>query len=96
MKDYLVTEKELIFKLDGVEFSINLKKMRLACPCAHCSGETDVFGNVYKLELNHPLLKSAFKIKKIKLTGNYAVRIFWEDTHSSGIYTFDLLKKLSE
>ena len=75
---------------------IDLKKMRMSCPCAHCKGETDIFGNIYKLDLNHPLLESSFKIKDIKLVGNYAIRIIWKDNHSNGIYTFDFLKKLSD
>ena len=32
----------------GEESFVNLKALRAACPCAFCSGEKDVFGNVYK------------------------------------------------
>jgi len=35
-----------------------------------------------------------FKIKNIELMGNYAIRIFWEDGFSDGIYPWDLLYKL--
>ena len=96
MNDYLITEKDLVMRLSGDELLINLKKMRLACPCAYCKGEKDVFGNVYKLKIDHPLLDNSFKIKTIKKVGNYAFRVFWEDNHSNGIYTFDFLKTLSE
>ena len=30
------------------ENALPLKPLRDNCPCAHCSGETDVFGNIYK------------------------------------------------
>ena len=95
--NYFITEKNLVLKLnDCTEFLINLKKMRFSCPCAHCKGERDVFGNVYKAESKEPLLQPAFMIRIIKPIGNYAIRVFWEDQHANGIYTFDFLKSLSE
>jgi len=95
--NYLVAERALILKLRGSpDILIDLKKLRLACPCAYCDGEKDVFGNIYKLDIGHPLLKNSFKISKVELVGNYGIKIFWEDNHSNGIYTFDFLKKLSE
>ena len=33
---------------DGSENALPLKPMRDNCPCAHCAGETDIFGNIYK------------------------------------------------
>ena len=95
MKDYLITERDFILKLDKDELFINLKKMRLACPCAHCKGEKDIFGNIYKSK-SETLQNNAFKIRAVRTVGNYAVRIFWKDKHANGIYTFDFLKKLSE
>ena len=34
---------------DGTEDFILLEKLRRACPCAGCKGETDIMGNVYKI-----------------------------------------------
>ena len=94
--NYLVTENHLALKLpDSSELLIDLKKIRMACPCARCGGEKDVFGNIYKIDGGRPLLKKSFKIKFLKLVGNYAIKVFWEDGHSNGIYTFDLLKRLN-
>ena len=94
--NYLITENNLALKLSGSsEILIDLKKIREACPCAHCNGEKDVFGNTYKIDRAGPLLKKSFKIRFLKPVGNYAIKIIWEDNHSNGIYTFDLLKKLS-
>ena len=86
----------IVLKLEeGLEVSITLDVLRKSCPCANCAGEKDVFGNIYKgptKELND----SAFKIQQLSLVGHYAIRIFWKDGHSNGIYTFDLLKNLNE
>ena len=94
--NYLITESCLALKLqDSSEILIKIKDARLACPCAQCNGEKDVFGNIYKKGGVTPLLKSAFEIRKIQPVGNYGLKIFWGDNHSAGIYTFDFLKKLS-
>ena len=72
---------------------IGLKKLRDACPCAFCSGEKDVFGNIYKGE--KPQLKDkAFTISNYSFIGLYGLKITWGDLHSDGIYTIDLIKKL--
>ena len=94
--DYFISDKILGLKLDrNLEISIPLKKLRKACPCAHCNGEKDVFGNIYKGP-DRVLNETSIKILKISLVGQYALRIFWKDGHSSGIYTFDLLKAMCE
>ena len=95
MQNYLITEKELILKLDEDELFINLKKMRLACPCAHCKGEKDIFGNIDK-ENSKTLQNNAFEVHAVQAVGNYAIRVFWKDKHANGIYTFDFLRTLSE
>ena len=35
-----------------------------------------LFGNIYKIARERPLLKKSFKIRLIKLVGNYAIKIF--------------------
>ncbi len=74
---------------------ITYKILRNNCPCAYCSGETDVFGNVY---IGQGIKKSdlAFEITKIEIVGHYAIQIYWKDNHSSGIYPFTLLQKLGD
>ena len=95
MKDYFVTDTTLVLKIESNELMINLKKMRLACPCAHCKGEKDIFGNIYKSD-SIEFGKHSFQIYSIRRVGNYALQAFWRDKHKSGIYTFDLLKNLSD
>ena len=43
----LLDEEVAIKWSDNTESYINNKKLRAACPCAHCSGESDIFGNLY-------------------------------------------------
>ena len=79
---------------DGSESFIEYKILRNACPCAYCSGETDVFGNVY---IGKGIRRTAlaYEVDKIELVGHYAIRIYWKDNHNSGIYPFELLKSLN-
>ena len=91
MIDFLITDTELCLHLENRELFINLKKLRLACPCAHCCGEKDVFGNIYKPKAS-VLASSSFKVRAVSPVGNYALRVFWKDNHSKGIYTFGFLK----
>ena len=96
IKSIVVFEKELALKLsDGSDLFVSLADLRNACPCAGCSGETDVFGNTYIGE-NKKLVLDAFKVVKYSFVGLYGVRFFWGDGHRDGIYTFDLLKSLNK
>ena len=46
---YEIVNDLLLLKWDNdTDDALLLKSMRDNCPCANCSGETDVFGNVYK------------------------------------------------
>ena len=74
---------------------IPLKPLRDNCPCAHCSGETDVFGNIYKGPAK-VLTEESYVITGIQPIGYYAIRPFWKDGHHDGIYSFEFLKELSE
>lgn len=33
-------------------------------------------------------------IERMELVGNYAVRIHWSDGHSSGLYTWERLRRM--
>ena len=72
---------------------VSLKKLRAACPCAFCSGEKDVFGNVYRGK--QELRESSYRLLRYEKIGLYGLRFFWEDNHHDGIYTYDLLALLA-
>ena len=78
---------------DKTESFINLKTLRDKCPCAFCSGEKDVLGNVYK-GLKKELSGIAYEAVNFEKIGHYAVRIFWGDRHSDRLFTYEMLRKL--
>ena len=80
---------------DGSESVIKYADLRNACPCAFCSGEKDVLGNIYKGPKQN-LGDISYKAIKMEKVGHYAIRIFWGDNHADGLYTYELLRKLGE
>jgi DUF971 family protein len=79
---------------DGQENFIPLEKLRRSCPCAGCSGEVDILGNVYK-NPTKPLPPAAFELKRFVPVGGYAIQLFWADGHNSGIFAFDYLRRVA-
>lgn len=80
---------------DGTESFLPLEKLRRACPCAGCKGEVDIMGNLYRgpeLELR----TESFQLTKLAHVGGYAVQPHWADGHSSGLFTFDYLRRVAE
>jgi DUF971 family protein len=80
---------------DGTETFIGLEKLRRHCPCAGCKGEMDVLGNVYK-NPDQPLTADAFRLVRFVSVGGYAIQPLWADGHSSGLFSFDYLKSVSQ
>ena len=99
MSEIKLNEYELLNDLlllqwgDGSENALPLKSLRDNCPCANCAGETDVFGNIYK---GPPQImnEKSYRIKGFQPVGYYAIRPFWKDGHSDGIYSYEYLNKL--
>lgn len=70
-----------------------LRKLRTACPCASCKIKRDERGGKVLL----PILKPGeFQVTTMVPVGQYAIRVAWGDGHSTGIYTFELLRSLCE
>ena len=69
--------------------------MRRHCPCASCHGETDIMGNIYKGP-DKQLTPDAFKLKRINNVGGYAISPVWADGHSTGLFSYDYLKRLGD
>jgi len=94
--DIQIIGGELAIKWDdGGESFISLEKLRRCCPCAGCQGETDVLGNVYK-NPGQPLPAAAFQLVRLTGVGGYAIQPIWADGHSTGIYSFDYLKRITQ
>ncbi len=77
---------------DGSECYLPLTLLRRACPCASCQGEPDAMGRVIRPV---PTIgEDGFRLRKIDTVGGYALQLYWGDGHSTGLYTFDYLKRL--
>ena len=75
-------ENELFIKWqDGHETRLSLLYLRKNCPCALCREKREV-------------ITKEVQAKDIVPVGNYALRIIWSDGHSTGIYSFEMLRKL--
>ena len=79
---------------DGSEGFVQLENLRRACPCAGCKGEVDIMGNLHKGP-DIKLAPASFQLRKVDWVGTYGVQPVWADGHSSGIFSFDLLRKLT-
>ncbi|MCI0537833.1 MAG: DUF971 domain-containing protein [Verrucomicrobiales bacterium] len=88
--------EELAIKWDdGTESYLCLETLRRHCPCAGCQGERDVMGNLYKGP-DQPLTPLAFQLQHVAPVGGYGVQPVWADGHSTGIFSFDYLKRLAD
>ena len=96
IENILLAGAELAVKWsDETESFISLKTLRDCCPCAFCSGEKDVLGNVYKGPKKE-LGGIGYDALCVERIGHYAIRTFWGDHHSDGLFTYDLLRKLGD
>ena len=80
---------------DGHHSSYTLGYLRDECPCATCTGAhgTEPQKTDYSAPAAaFPMFKTALKMLKIEELGAYALKIFWSDGHSSGIYSWDHLR----
>lgn len=79
---------------DGSEAYHPLAMLRRACPCAACQGEPDALGRVMRPRIEYT--GGAFDLRKYEVVGGYGLQLYWADGHSSGIYSFDYLLRLTQ
>jgi len=88
---WLEKKKELsILWKDAHESLFSLEYLRHQCPCALCDSKKknrDPFKIIKEIPKD-------IEVLHIEPVGHYAVQIEWNDGHSTGIYTFDYLRKL--
>ena len=80
---------------DGHHSDYSLAYLRDGCPCATCTGAhgTDPQRSNYSNPSPFQMFKPALKMESVEAVGSYAVRIYWNDSHNSGIYSFDYLRR---
>ncbi|MDQ2841137.1 MAG: DUF971 domain-containing protein [Acidobacteriota bacterium] len=81
---------------DGHHSDYSLAYLRDECPCATCTGAhgTEPQRSTYSKPEPFPMFKPALKMNSVEPVGQYAVRVYWNDGHSSGIYSFEHLRKI--
>lgn len=89
-----VENKLKILWKDGHEGFSEIKQLRNYCPCASCKGETILF-KTYTPQVQIEL-PNKYQIKSIYVVGSYAVQIFWQDGHDTGIYSWEYLRSLCQ
>jgi len=75
---------------DGFRRTFSWFRLRATCPCALCRAEA-------QQAQGDPLFlrpRPDDTLMDFAYVGNYAVRFFWGDGHSSGLYTWRYLRDL--
>jgi DUF971 family protein len=75
---------------DGSETTYIARRLRLECPCAQCVDETTGVRIVKESAIPEDVHPTA-----IEPVGRYGISIYWSDSHSTGIYTWEKLFALS-
>lgn len=87
----LRTRQQLVIAWsDGKETPLSCRDMRVNCPCAQCVDEVTGIRR-----LNPDSVPQDVWPQAINPVGRYALNFQWSDGHSSGIYTFDALRKMA-
>jgi DUF971 family protein len=68
-----------------------LAQLRGCCDCAHCVNEW-----TGERLLDLATIPPDIVIERLELVGNYAIRPYWSDGHSSGLFTWQRLRSLAE
>ncbi|MCH8169638.1 MAG: DUF971 domain-containing protein [Bacteroidetes bacterium] len=85
-------EKLIIDWNDNKKTRISFKDLRKNCPCATCITEREKQSKDFIRIYN----QSQISIKNIEQVGSYAIKITWKDGHSTGIYEYSFLRRLSD
>ena len=84
---------------DGHHSQYPLAYLRDECPCASCTGAhgTEPQKSNYSASPQttpFQMYKPALKMLDVEPMGHYAIQIHWNDGHSTGIYSYDYLRKI--
>jgi DUF971 family protein len=74
---------------DGHHSVYDAKYLRINCGCAECVEEWS-----RRKLLDPASVPANIRAEDYLMVGRYAVQFLWSDTHFTGIYPFDTLRKL--
>ena len=78
---------------DGHSSAYELQYLRGHCPCAMC-GKAEKKPAAAQPFNPLPMFKARARILDVEPVGRYAMRFFWSDGHSTGIYSFEYLRHI--
>jgi len=78
---------------DGHHSEYSLFGLRKNCPCVVCRGG---HGNMNTFDRSLFFVEPTrhYEIEDIKQIGNHAIKIFWSDGHSNGMYQWETLRAM--
>lgn len=88
--------KLIIVWSDGFQQTLACRVLRESCQCASCMNEKTQAGELPPgtLPVLTPAQARPLEIVAMKPVGNYAYNIEFSDGHSTGIFTFEMLRSL--
>jgi DUF971 family protein len=67
------------------------RTLRIECPCATCRDEW-----TGERIIQPSSIRDDLKLEGMETVGNYAVRLAWNDGHSSGLFAWENLRRLGD
>ena len=94
--EHIAISKSTGIKIDWRDGHHSDYPLRDECPCATCTGAhgTEPQRSNYSKPELFPMFKPVLRMDSVEAVGSYAVRIYWNDNHNSGIYSFDHLRAI--
>ena len=80
---------------DGFKATISIEELRKACPCAECTGEK-IGDVIYSLPKPVKFEPRVYELTALQPVGNYAITASWGNGHDTGIYSWELFRKIFE
>ena len=74
---------------DGRQTTFSIETLRSNCPCAQCRSERDR-GQVPWPKAT--LVEQELRVHDAELVGNWGLQITWHDGHSTGIFSWGVLR----
>jgi DUF971 family protein len=82
---------------DNHHSEYGLNYLRDRCPCATCTGAHGTpprQPSGASPEGPFPMFKPRLTMLGVEPVGNYAIRVSWSDGHSTGIYSYEHLRRI--
>jgi DUF971 family protein len=76
---------------DGRVDHLPYRYIRGECTCATCKDEW-----THERIIDPASIRAGLQLEGMELIGYYAVRLVWNDGHSSGLFSWDILRRLAD